>query len=249
LRRRDLFVTPSVRWGNPHAKLLQGKDWESVRPQVCRALNLQPTPAAEVEKLKQQLSEAFHRTANNLPSNAAVRIELNKKGRDTLTVCNLDKLEEPASLRALKGGVAELLPRIDLPEAMLEIQAKTGFMDEFTHGSQEHSRVTDLPISICAVLIASACNIGMKPVVRADIPALTRNRLAWVQQNYLRSETLIRANARLVNAQTSIPLAQVWGGGEVASADGLRFVVPVQTLNAGPNSKYFGRGRGITYYN
>ena len=45
------------------------------------------------------------------------------------------------------------------------------------------------------------------------------------------------------------PLARAWGGGEVASADGLRFVVPVRTVNAGPNSKYFGTGRGITYYN
>ena len=35
----------------------------------------------------------------------------------------------------------------------------------------------------------------------------------------------------------------------MASADGLRFVVPVHTVNAGPNSKYFGTGRGITYYN
>ena len=35
----------------------------------------------------------------------------------------------------------------------------------------------------------------------------------------------------------------------MASADGLRFVVPVRTVNAGPNSKYFGTGRGITYYN
>jgi TnpA family transposase len=43
-------------------------------------------------------------------------------------------------------------------------------------------------------------------------------------------------------------LAQVWAGGEVASADGLRFVVPVRTVNAGPNSKYFGARRGIIYY-
>jgi TnpA family transposase len=249
LRRRELFITPSVRWNNPHAKLLQGSYWESARPQVCRALNLQPTPEAELSKLKQQLDEAFHRTANNLPSNAAVRVEPNKKGRDTLTVTNLDKLEEPASLKALKILVAELLPRVDLPEALLEIHAKTGFMDEFNHGSQDTSRITDLHISVCAVLIAQSCNIGLKPVTRADIPALTRNRLAWIQQNYLRSETLKSANARLVDAQTQIPLAQTWGGGEVASADGLRFVVPVQTLNSGPNSKYFGRGRGITYYN
>ena len=29
----------------------------------------------------------------------------------------------------------------------------------------------------------------------------------------------------------------------------LRFVTPVRTLNAGPNRKYFGADRGITYYN
>ncbi len=49
--------------------------------------------------------------------------------------------------------------------------------------------------------------------------------------------------------QARIPLAQAFGGGEVASADGLRFVVPVRTLNAGPNSKYFHTERGVTYYN
>ncbi len=38
-------------------------------------------------------------------------------------------------------------------------------------------------------------------------------------------------------------------GGEVASADGLRFIVPLRTLNAGPNPKYFGTGRGITLVN
>ena len=70
-----------------------------------------------------------------------------------------------------------------------------------------------------------------------------------MEQNYLRPETLVRANALLVNAQSSIALAQSWGGGEVASADGLRFVVPVRTVNAGANRKYFGQGRGITYYN
>ncbi len=56
-------------------------------------------------------------------------------------------------------------------------------------------------------------------------------------------------NARLVDAQGEIPIVSAWGSGEVASVDGLRFVVPVRTVNAGPNPKYFGRGRGITYLN
>jgi hypothetical protein len=121
-----------------------------------------------------------------------------------------------------------LLPHVDLPEILLEIHAHTGFLDEFTHISEGNARADDLALSISAVLIAEACNIGPEPLVRRDIPALTMARLAWVRQNYIRAETLIHANARLVNAQADIPLAQIWGGGEVASADGLRFVSPCE---------------------
>jgi TnpA family transposase len=53
----------------------------------------------------------------------------------------------------------------------------------------------------------------------------------------------------LVDAQSWIWLAQRWGGGDVASADGMRFVVPIRTIDAGENPKLLGRERGITYYN
>ncbi len=69
------------------------------------------------------------------------------------------------------------------------------------------------------------------------------------KSNYLRAETITSANARLVVFQATLPLAQVWGGGGVASADGMRFVMPVRTINAGPNRKYFGHSRGTTWYN
>jgi len=97
-------------------------------------------------------------------------------------------------------------------------------------------------------LLAEACNTGPEPLVHNDIPALRRDRLSWVNQNYIRDETLIAANASLVSAQNQIPLAHAWGGGEVASADGMRFVVPIRTVHAGPNPKYFGVGSGVTYY-
>ena len=46
-----------------------------------------------------------------------------------------------------------------------------------------------------------------------------------------------------------IALAHAWGGGVVASADGIRFVVPIRTVHAGPNPKYFGPLKGVTWYN
>jgi TnpA family transposase len=248
LRRRDVFVPQSERWGDPRTKLFRGTAWEAVRPQVCRTLGRHLTPTDELNALTAQLDEAYRRTAANLPTNAAVRLDPDGS-RTSLTLRHLDKLEDPPSLIALRDRVEALLPRVDLPEVLLEIHARTGFTQEFTHLSESGARVTDLAVSLCAVLLAEACNIGIEPVERPDVAALTRGRLSWVQQNYLRAETLTRANARLVDAQSQIPLAQVWGGGEVASADGLRFVVPIRTINAGPNPKYFGVGRGVTYYN
>ena len=53
----------------------------------------------------------------------------------------------------------------------------------------------------------------------------------------------------IVGAQNALPIAHIWGSGEVASADGIRFVAPSRAIHAGPNPKYFGAGRGITYYN
>ncbi|MGD1699853.1 Tn3 family transposase [Dapis sp. BLCC M229] len=249
LRRRDLFVSVGERWSNPRAKLLQGKAWLEARASVCRTLNLNCQPEPELKVLQEQLNQAYSKTAENLPTNSEVRIEVDKKGKYSLTISNLDKLDEPESYLKLKEKVESLLPLVDLPEVLLEINAKTGFMEEFTHLNESFARVSDLEISICAILIAQGCNIGLSPLVRKGISALTRGRLSWVEQNYFRPETIIQANARLVEAQRKIPLVKSWGGGEVASADGMRFVVPVRTLNAGANSKYFKGGRGITYYN
>ncbi|HHH2395486.1 TPA: Tn3 family transposase, partial [Klebsiella pneumoniae] len=44
-----------------------------------------------------------------------------------------------------------------------------------------------------------------------NVPALTRHRLNWTKANYLRAETITSANARLVDFQATLPLAQIWG--------------------------------------
>lgn len=62
--------------------------------------------------------------------------------------------------------------------------------------------------------MAEACNIGLEPLIRSNVPALARHRLNWTKANYMRAETITRANASLVDFQAA--LAQVWGGGEVA---------------------------------
>ncbi len=248
LKRRDVFVNPSWRYADPRSGLLDGAEWETARPVICRTLGLSADPGPMLKALAEELDQTYRAVAARLPENPAVRFEM-VDGRKELILTPLDKLEEPLSLLALREAVGARLPRVDLPEILLEVATRTGFTDAFTHIAESAARAADLSLSLCAVLLAEACNTGLEPLVCHDIPALRRDRLSWARQNYVRDETLILANARLVTFQNQVGLAHAWGGGEVASADGLRFVVPVRTVHAGPNPKYFGTGRGVTYYN
>lgn len=248
LRRRDIWLKNSDRWGDPREKLLQGEEWQAQRVLVCRALGHPTDGHKGVQQLAVQLDETWRAVASRFEGNTEVHI-CNDGKYPSLTISSLEKLEEPLSLLRLNNRVRQLLPPVDLTELLLEIDARTGFTREFTHVSESGARAQDLHISLCAVLMAEACNIGLEPLIKHNIPALTRHRLSWMKQNYLRAETLVSANARLVDFQSTLELARRWGGGEVASVDGMRFVTPVKTVNSGPNRKYFGSGRGITWYN
>ena len=139
-----------------------------------------------------------------------------------------------------------MLPDVDLPELLLEIATRTRFTTAFTHEREPSARLSDLEVSIIAVLIAQACNVGYKPLVDEAVPALRLERLKYVAHYYIRAETLIAANAMIVDHHAKLPLAIEWGGGEVANIDGLRFVVPRETIHARRNPRYFHRRRGIT---
>jgi hypothetical protein len=112
--RRDVLVARSERWGDPRVKLLQGAQWATLRPQVCRALGRQDTPEPELHALGQQLEAAYQRTVTHFSTTPAVRVE-QVNGRDTLTVTGLDQLDAPPSLVTLRAQVHARLPRVDLP--------------------------------------------------------------------------------------------------------------------------------------
>ena len=59
LRCRDVFVSPSERWGDPRLKLLRGAQWQALKPQVCRSLGRHPSAEPEIEQLSKRLDECY----------------------------------------------------------------------------------------------------------------------------------------------------------------------------------------------
>ena len=144
-----------------------------------------------------------------------------------------------------------MMPRVDIGELILEVMSwQPRFLQAFTALSGGERRLDNLNVSIAAALTAQALNIGYGPVITPGVEALTRDRISHVDQSYLRADTVAPANAPLIEAQADIALARDhWGGGLVAAVDGIRFVVPVRSIDARPNPKYFGRRRGATWLN
>jgi hypothetical protein len=225
LHRHEVYVPGLRRWGDPNARLLNNTAWEAARSRVCEELDLSAKPDTILAGWTGRLDAAHREFADGLAANPAVRIE-QQNGRDRIILTGLDRLDEPATLRELHKEVEARLPAVDLPEMVLEVDSWVPYLGDFTHVSEANSRMDDLELSMAAVLTAEATNVGVEPIVHDGVDALSRDRLFWVDYHM------------------RLPLVQSWGGGELASADGLRFVTPINgVVHAGPPPDA-GHGRG-----
>lgn len=248
LRRRDIFATASTRWADSRAQLLAGDAWEVARGPVLNALQLSAEPDALLDAYAEELDAAWQHTAGRLDGgDADGEVRIDADGR--LHAEKVKAIAEPPSLVDLRRRLEAMLPRVDVGELILEVMSwQPRFVQAFTAVSGGQTRLEDLHVTIAAALTAHALNVDFTPVI-SGMPALTRARISHVDQNYLRSENFAAANAALIEGQADVDLAQAWGGGLVAAVDGIRFVVPVRSIHARANPKYFGRRRGTTLLN
>lgn len=245
LKRRDIYAPASTRWADPRAQLLAGEAWEQAKGLALDALGLPEQPEQLLAAHAVELDTAWRDVAAGVTAGDEVRLD--EQGR--LHAAAVRAMPDPPSLVDLRARLEAMLPRVDLPELILEVMAwHPGFLAAFTAASGGATRLADLHVSLTAALCAHALNVGYAPIV-ADTPALTRDRLSHVDLHYLRPENYAAANSVLIDAQADLDLAQAWGGGLVAAVDGMRFVVPVPTVDARPNPKYFGRRKGVTWLN
>ncbi|HEY3035212.1 MAG TPA: Tn3 family transposase [Streptosporangiaceae bacterium] len=246
LKRRDIYADASTRWRNPQARLLEGQAWTAIRADVLTTLGLPGDPDGLLAGHARALDAAYREAGGRLA--ASTEVTIGDDGKIHLT--GVKAIEEPPSLVDLRARTTAMLPRVDLPEVILEVMSwAPELVAAFTPVSGGRSRLEDLPVSVAACLAAHSMNIGYRPVAKKGVAALERARLSHVFQNYVRPETLAAANAPLVARQADLPLAQAWGGGLVAAVDGMRFVVPVPAAFARPNRKFFGSKRGMTWLN
>jgi TnpA family transposase len=241
LRAGDVWLQESRRYADPETYLIPLTLWPAKREEFC---GLVPGIASGRERFAQRQRELEHhllRFDRQLPKHGTVRME-----GETLVVGRLAAEEVPASAARLAQLINERLPLIDLPDLLLEVDSWTSFSPKLEHASGSEPRSKVLQVNCCASILAQACNFGLTRM--AQMSDLSYDQLAWCTTWHLREETLRAANDRVVNFHFRQPLSQVWGGGTLSSSDGQRFPVAVQSTTATAIPRYFGFGRGLTFY-
>lgn len=269
LKSGEVFSPKAIKYNDPRAKMLESEVWNSIKHEVMTSLQLPKIAKIYVEQQSQRLHLRLVSLAKTIGSNPDVTLKLSNE-HINVSVTPLEAIPLQATQLELNNAITERLPEIGLPELMLELNARTGFIDallEPEHARQESTEqnhqkadnefvsvpakrryATDLETSIAAILLAEGCNIGLKSVSQEFNPSLRLDRLERVKAQYFTADSIRHANQCLVAYHSQQALTQQWGGGEVASADGIRFIVPAKNLAAQANSKYFGSKRGITFY-
>jgi TnpA family transposase len=230
LRSGDVFVPGSRRYADPATYLYTPEQWAPRRGEYCRLVGKPPNAAQALEQGKEELHEALEELEKTLagatPDDTG-RVRLDED--EHLVVPPLSAEDVPAEAKALKDELAGMLPFAPIASLLIELDARTHFLDCFTHaGGRKLSTSTETKRNILAVLIAMATNLGLARMSEAC--GVSYDVLAWTMEWYVREETLREANTVIVDHHYGLELAKVFGGGTMSSSDGQRFPVRGKTV-------------------
>lgn len=241
LRSGDVWVEGARRYANPQSFLIPEDEWPSLKQEV-RLLTGVPSDGAEhLRACRQEMEHTMNRLKITVSRGGKVQVQENK-----LVFSRDDSDELPESVKALGKEVSKRLPKVELTDLIVEVDRWTHFLSRLTHAAGSEPRTPDLRMHLYAAILAQATNIGPKRM--ADLAELSYGKLAWCYTWYLREDTLKDAIASVVNFHHGLPLSEYWGGGTLSSSDGQRFPVDIKTKNARSIPRYFGYGKGITFY-
>jgi hypothetical protein len=160
LKHRNIFAEHSSKWRDPRAHLLSGMAWEETRDIGMNALGLPNNPHPMLAELADALDAAYRELGSRLGDDAPASVDDDGK----LHVSALTAVPDPPSLTDLRRRVEAMMPKVDLPELALEVMSwHREFSEAFTHVAGISARVSDLGVSVAAVLCAHAMNVGSSP--------------------------------------------------------------------------------------
>jgi len=104
----------------------------------------------------------------------------------------------PTEVDELRAELTALLPFAPLASVLIELDARTGFLDCFTHAGGATPRSRELKRNLLGGIISQAKNLGLSRM--ADASGIAYDTLAWTAEWYVREDTLRAANQTITSS-------------------------------------------------
>ena len=242
LRSGDIYIPQSRRFSELETYFIPQKKWPLHRDEV---VNLTGTPIdaklrlaereSELVTLTGQVEELLNQSDSDL-----------REERGKLILSPIKADEKTLELKRLAQDITARLPRVEITDLLVEVDSWTNFSNTFEHLNLDQDKDHNSLLSLYSCLLAQACNLDFQQM--AISTGLSYRSLCWFNNWYIRDETLRSANNILIDYHYDLPLSHLWGGGMLSSSDGQRFPAKGSLRQARSLPRYFGYGKGVTFY-
>jgi TnpA family transposase len=241
LRSGTIYLPHSRRFSALESYFMPPEEWSAQRDQTADLLGV-PLVAqarlAERETVLVHLMGAVEALLHDPEGDL-------REEKDALVLSPIEAEARSAPLQQLAQAISTRLPQLDITDLLMEVDSWTGFSAAFKHLNASSQQDNHL-LHLYGCLLAQACNLELKQM--ATSAELSYPHLSWCNTWYIRDDTLREANNALVNYHYRQSLSQLWGGGMLSSSDGQRFPVKGSVRQGRALPRYFGYGKGITFY-
>ncbi|MHC5118982.1 MAG: Tn3 family transposase [Planctomycetota bacterium] len=238
----DVFCRHSVRFRSFEDDLLSDEQWQEKDALIAQVglPILTQTAEEHLAELRELLETRLKRVNQRIASGENGHIEIKRGGRWHLPYSRVDE--------DVNDPFFESLAQVDIQAVFQFVNWHCRFMNEFTHVLHRYAgRQTDTR-TLIACILAWGTNMGLGRMSQTS--DIGYQDLATTSNNFIRLETLQKANDVVANAIAHLPIFQHYHIGDTihSSSDGQKFETLLHTINARYSPKYFGLMKGIVAY-
>ena len=237
LRSGDVWVERSASYRRFDSYLLP----PDAVPAVTAGLKLPATADEWLAGRAGELDRRLKRFSRRLLRGELEGVEL-RDGR--LHVAPVKKTAT-SETHAFADGIEAMMPPARITELLYEVNRMTGFAAAFTN-LRTGERCDD-ENALLAAILADATNLGLGRMAAAS-HGVTRDKLIWTADAYIRPETYKAALAKIIGAHHALPIASTWGDGTTSSSDRQFFRSAKRGDAAGEVNARYGHDPGLGFY-
>ena len=223
LRRGSVWLDHSLSFRERDQMLIPPADWVLQRDEQVELLGMPKSAAEFLEPLLANLMAAMSAVAE---AQRRGKVEIGADGM--LHLPAITALPDQAEPVRTRETIYNLIGSVQFPDMLLEVDAATGYSEALLgHRAQSTGEL----VALYGALLAHGTDADAKGVA-SMIPGLEPTQVTVAMRALEGSGRLRRANERVAEFQSRIPIAALWGNGDKASADMMSLDVSRHLWNA-----------------